>query len=572
MQSPLLQLYILILFIIIQIIPTAAFEITEVYPDTLLKEDPDEYFIIEGEGSLDDITISDGEGILKIPAGKMSDGRIVVAEMGVSYHDVWGEWPDYEIFDTTPLVPEVMKTKNFKFGNKQDEIVLSIFNTPIQTFSWPDMAQSKSGQIHYLENGEWDKRIYLQGQSKFEPIIVKNVSGIITVSPDCSRDLLLSIVRNAKDEILLNVYEFTDMELARVLGQKFYEGVSITVILDGSPVGGISSEEKAVIADLTGNNIPVYMMGGDGKNAPYRFDHAKYIVTDRNNLFLSTENFKYHSFPKSGVTGNRGWSVSVNSTELAEYFSEVFLFDLNTSEILKPSKISETISGTPEIEEGSSYRQTFTPVSFDNATVTTVLSPDNSYLVTDLINNATKSVDVIEAYIKEYSKDRENPYLHAIINAARRGVQTRVLLDSYYYNIEDENDNDEMVAYLNEIAREESIPLSAKLIDLDSSNLLKIHAKGVITEDQVLISSINWNENSPTYNREAGLIITNPKVISYLSSVYEKDWIGTDGKVDSVIPARPENDSESLKMKLLILIVILLIIIWARKLKKMRRR
>ena len=82
-----------------------------------------------------------------------------------------------------------------------------------------------------------------------------------------------------------------------------------------------------------------------------------------------------------------------------------------------------------------------------------------------------------------------------------------------------------MVAYINRIAREENLPLQARLADLEDNNLLQVHNKGVIVDQRkVLISSINWNENSPTFNREAGVIIEHPGVGAYFSGIFEDDW------------------------------------------------
>jgi len=42
-----------------------------------------------------------------------------------------------------------------------------------------------------------------------------------------------------------------------------------------------------------------------------------------------------------------------------------------------------------------------------------------------------------------------------------------VLLDSYWFNIEDEKDNDEMVSLINRIGISEHIPLEARCADLE---------------------------------------------------------------------------------------------------------
>ncbi len=55
--------------------------------------------------------------------------------------------------------------------------------------------------------------------------------------------------------------------------------------------------------------------------------------------------------------------------------------------------------------------------------------------------------------------------------------------------------------------------------------LNKTHTKGVIVDrTQVLISSINWNENSARNNREAGLIIENEDVAEFYTDVFFYDW------------------------------------------------
>jgi len=47
----------------------------------------------------------------------------------------------------------------------------------------------------------------------------------------------------------------------------------------------------------------------------------------------------------------------------------------------------------------------------------------------------------------------------------------------------------------------------------------------------VLVSSINWNANSPAFNREAGVIIEHPDIAAYYTRVFEDDWdaSGEDG-------------------------------------------
>jgi phosphatidylserine/phosphatidylglycerophosphate/cardiolipin synthase-like enzyme len=46
----------------------------------------------------------------------------------------------------------------------------------------------------------------------------------------------------------------------------------------------------------------------------------------------------------------------------------------------------------------------------------------------------------------------------------------------------------------------------------------------IVDNKSVLISSINWNENSVTQNRELGIIIESPEVAKYYAEVFFYDW------------------------------------------------
>jgi len=82
-----------------------------------------------------------------------------------------------------------------------------------------------------------------------------------------------------------------------------------------------------------------------------------------------------------------------------------------------------------------------------------------------------------------------------------------------------------MVALINRIAAAEHLPLEARCADLATNELDKIHNKGVVVDDRhVLISSINWNSNSPNFNREAGVVISHPGVARYFREVFDDDW------------------------------------------------
>jgi phosphatidylserine/phosphatidylglycerophosphate/cardiolipin synthase-like enzyme len=90
------------------------------------------------------------------------------------------------------------------------------------------------------------------------------------------------------------------------------------------------------------------------------------------------------------------------------------------------------------------------------------------------------------------------------------------------------------------------------------NQIKQIHNKGVIVDDsRVLVSSINWNSNSPNFNREAGVIIDHPGVARYFLEVFEDDWNP---------PVRsPEMKTDYLKITVVVIVIALLVLIYYRR-------
>ena len=533
----------------------AAFQIVEFCPDPYLYDDADEFLVVSGTGSLDGITISDGKGGFRFPPGTKINGLVTVARSGTAFEQSYGKYPDFEWLDYSQDVPNVINGAPLRMANSKDVLMLYEDGILAQKVAWPDDVKPREGQIHYLEKGVWDPRPLMIGQSRFTPAVFRNVSVTTFVSPDCSSEVFTYAVNRASDEVLVNVYEFSSPALGELLIEAKVRGVDVRVLVEGGPVGGISPEEKALLWKMSERGIPVNAMVSRVKDpAPYRYDHAKYVVIDRQATLVTSENFKYSGFPLPGMSSNRGWGVYLEDPALADYFSTVYLLDSHGKSVTAYAGTP----GNPEPLPEEKYTVEFGPGYFTGATVRPVIAPDTSNEITDLINSAERSIEIEQAYITNETSDSLNPYLSAAINASRRGVHVRVLLDSYWYNIEDEKDNDEMVALINRIGSSEHIPLEARCADLQMNQIKQIHNKGVIVDDsRVLVSSINWNSNSPNFNREAGVIIDHPGVARYFLEVFEDDW---NPSIKS-----PVMKTDYLKFVMVAVVIAVLLIIYYRR-------
>jgi phosphatidylserine/phosphatidylglycerophosphate/cardiolipin synthase-like enzyme len=536
----------------------ATVQIVEFCPDPYLPDDADEYVVLSGNGFLDDITLTDGEGGFRFPPGTIINGCVTVARSARAFEQSHGRSPDFEWMDYSPGVRDTISGKILRLANTGDSLQLYRKNILLQEISWPEDVKPREGQVHYLENGIWDRRVLMLGQSRFTPEVFRNVTVVTFVSPDCSSQVFSGAIGRASRTVLVNMYEFSSPSLGDSLIDAKKRGVEVRVLVEGGPVGGISPAEKSLVWNVNRSGIPVYsMVSSKTEHPPYRYDHAKYVIIDSSSVLLTSENFKNSGLPPPGMRGNRGWGVLLHDPGLAGFFTGVFLSDSGSRSVVPFTGTA----GESEPSPSATYTAEFQPARFDGATVIPVIAPDTSYQIQDLLNGANTSIEIEQAYITNETKFTLNPYLSSAINASRRGVRVRILLDSYWYNTEGPHDNDEMAALINRIAAAEQIPLEAKCIDLTVSPVEKIHNKGVIVDDErVLVSSINWNSNSPTFNREAGVIIEHTGAARYFREVFNDDWAPLTNRV------RPPADT--VKILLVALVIVLLLIVYIRRQKR----
>jgi|Deesub1362B_J571_1020462.scaffolds.fasta_scaffold00071_13 phosphatidylserine/phosphatidylglycerophosphate/cardiolipin synthase-like enzyme len=81
----------------------------------------------------------------------------------------------------------------------------------------------------------------------------------------------------------------------------------------------------------------------------------------------------------------------------------------------------------------------------------------------------------------------------------------------------DENEgNKETKEYLERVAQKNGW-------DLKVRTMKNVHTKGIVSEDLVLISSVNMNEESVLMNRETGVILYGEPT-KFFRNIFEKDW------------------------------------------------
>jgi len=144
------RILLTVILIFLLILPAQALQIVRFCPDTYLKGEGDEYFVLEGHGTLTGVLVTDGEGGARFPDNAKIHGEIIVARYGSDFADIHGYPPDYEIFDTGVTIPDMIQSGNLQMANRGDELVLIKDRKELQRVSWPGDVVSREGQVHYF--------------------------------------------------------------------------------------------------------------------------------------------------------------------------------------------------------------------------------------------------------------------------------------------------------------------------------------------------------------------------------------------------------------------------------------
>jgi len=368
------------------------------------------------------------------------------------------------------------------------------------------------------------------------------------LAPDNSYGAFKYFLSQSNNNLVIGVYEFTSHNMAQDL---IDSKKNITVMVEKSPVGGLIGED--VLCAMQKKGIKVWLTGA------YNYMHAKYAISG-DTVLIGTENFGETGYPTDS-TGNRGWGVIIKDREIAGELRNIFYIDLSKSVEFECRLKDYELHSDDDLTK-------FTPRIYENQSITLLAAPPLVAEIIDIINSSKSSIKIEQHYIHRHwgSKKNYTPnlFLEAAIEKSREGKNVKILLDSIWFNVDkdDPNSNYYTDIYINEIAEKESLPLQSRLIDLEALELEKAHIKGVIIDDNIVfLSSVNWGENSPTENREIGVLIKGDSA-EYFLNAFNNDWIGKKTALEK------EGDNTLIIAAFAVILIIVILIIVYFYLKK----
>lgn len=339
-------------------------------------------------------------------------------------------------------------------------------------------------------------------------------SFVLPDAPNVPRETLQS----ADERLLLAGYTITSEAIAAELVAAAERGVDVVVLFEASPVGGTPAPTEDVLETLENGNVEVRVIGGEG--ARYRYHHPKYAIAD-DQILVTSENWK-----PAGVGGqsSRGWGVRLEDEALAADLARVFRADFEGWDTTRATAYRANTSfvdgGNHAVSSArSAFPTTHEPKTVPVESAELLVAPDNAdHRLQDLLAAANSEILVVQPSIAA-----DVSLLEATIDAARRGVDVRILLGSAWYN---DRENEALVDDLERLGADDDIPLEVRLVE-DTDRFEKIHAKGIVIDREVaVVGSANWNTNSLENNREVLVALHGEQVANYYATVFEADWSG----------------------------------------------
>lgn len=380
------------------------------------------------------------------------------------------------------------------------------YNLPLERYNGKDTDSATDWAIVGTKHYEFDPS--LRYDATVTPFLFPESGGIP----------ILQQLQAAEKSICIEMYQLMNANVYALLCEKASSGVTVSLLLEGDSLDGGNYEP---IID----NLPYLKklsdLGADiriiGHTSYDRFDfvHAKFAVIDGDITIITSENWTKNNINGSldanpydyDTKGNRGWGTVVKSAAYASFMMGVFendrdmrYGDVQDFKVLYSEAIPTDVAYIAPADINYAF-QTYT------ATVTPVLSCDNSLNALEYyVSNAkVRAYSQQQSLGKDYNTTKTGPLLF-FEKAALRSVDSKLIFSS--------NVKSGTVGTIN----------ASSSIKVASMSSPTVHNKGVVCDDSVWISSVNWTPTSFNNNRETCVVINSKTVSDYFADVFLKDF------------------------------------------------
>ena len=330
-------------------------------------------------------------------------------------------------------------------------------------------------------------------------------------------------LQSADKSIYITMYQLTNRNVYALLSDilENNEDFDMKLLIEGDSLGRDIEEDVPYLKMLVDKGAEVRLIGVADGSSSNRFDyvHAKYAVIDSETVVVTSENWTGPNLNGHidddvyrGDDGNRGWGAVIDSVEYAEYMTSVFQMDYSTSygDVKNLADVFPNAVAADDYDFVEPENATFT--SYQNVSVVPVLSNDNSYealeyyfgLAEERLYAQQQSLS--SSYMDFY--DGRSP-VSLMNQRANDGVDCKLMLDDSVTSA------DSVVYRINS-----STSVEAAVMDSNPN----LHNKGIIADDYVWVSSVNWTPTSFHENRECCVVIQSAAIADYYAEEFIQDF------------------------------------------------
>ncbi len=392
--------------------------------------------------------------------------------------------------------------------------------------AWVGEPVARGSGMYYLRTGTTDTdsaadwKSYTPGRTylDFDPEEKFDANVTPFLFPESGGIPIFDALEKATESVYINMYQLTNRNMYGLLYQLEGRGVEVTILLEGEPLGSTLKTDAPYIQALIDAGGEVRCIGvGDGKDR-YEYDHAKYAIIDMETVIVTSENWSQANLngsvdkePYRGSNdGNRGWGAIVESQSYAEFMYDVFAADYSM-DYGDVKEFTELYPGTVPAQNltYSSPTESYETIT-TSAKVTPVFSSDNSYEALGYYIGIAKERIYTEqqSYGASYLEDLESPSPIKMIADKTSSVDCKVIFGNGFES------STELVDRINRttniLAAQVTIPY--------------VHNKGVVCDDYVWVSSVNWTNNSFNNNRECCVVIESSEIADFFAESFLLDF------------------------------------------------
>lgn len=467
----------------------------------------DTYFSDKNKRIADKLSISEEEAFVlgnlgKYWANNLLKGRKVYIDKHgeLIYHKfsyrIKFMYSGFCIKDDKPCYPEGFEKKikevrrgNYKVINPESDVVYSLSDKRIRSLK-NYLVIRKSHLPKYRVAQEYVptyENIIDKGNIK---IFFSDLTSKIKPDRNCSSDIckeILKNINNSSQSIDIAVYGYSSVPaIENAIKSAMNRGVKIRLVYDLNEKGENIYPDTPTLTHLLSDN-----MSDKNSSEASNIMHNKFYIFDDKILITGSANLSHTDM--SGFNSNS--IVVINSPEAAKIYKREFEQMYggnfhNAKKILPKSKIS-----------------------FDDTELTIYFSPKDkaiSNAVLPLINKAERYI-YIPIFILTDRRITE-----ALINAKKRGVDVRVIIDALNASVRHSKHNE----------------LRAGGISVKTENYAgKMHSKSLVVDDMyTVIGSMNFSFTGENKNDENLVLIKDSTIAKEYKNFFIYQWNRIDNK------------------------------------------